>query len=363
MTPYFALLSVPAIVGLFNRRATSWVALLPVLALYVFFIGYRYRVGMDWNNYDSIHTFIRYLNFREVLETTEPLSNALFWTSSHLGYHMLLTNIVHALVLSFGVFSFAKRTVNPWLAIVVATPYLIIAFGMSGVRQAMALGVILYLFSRWERTGVLGRVILVGVASLFHTSAFVALAFVIPGLPVRRVYKAILGAALAVAVSFVLFESGIYDESIGSYQAQYLGEHESVVSPGALMHVGLVWIPAVYFLLFRNQLAPFVHNSKLALYGSLASVVMIVVYFVSTTAASRLILYLYFVPMMVIPAASCVYGRRYRPLMTAILGALHVVILAIWLLYANNSAAHIPYRNVAFERSSGGFLSAVYRGY
>jgi hypothetical protein len=349
MEPYFALLSVPTALAVFYNRDRSRILLVPVFVLFVVFVGLRYRVGMDWNNYDAIHESMLYLSFAEAVARSEPLSYALFWTSSNTGWHMTLTNLVCATLLVLGVFACANRTPNPWLGVVAATPYAIIAFGMSGVRQSLAIGVTLFVFAYWRRWSSSQRLIGIGVASLFHTSALFVAIFAIWELRLQLLPKLVAAAVIGGALIYSLQASDVYSSNVDAYVDNYLSGEEAIISPGALLHMSLVQLPAIVYLLMQSRAARHVDDAKLLWLGAWAAVGLIGVYLISTTAASRLVLYLYFLPIAVYPALSESVGPGHRIASVFVLSILHVLVLAAWLTLANNSNAHIPYRNILLE--------------
>jgi hypothetical protein len=440
MIPYFALLAVPAALAMSAGAANNRRLLLAVSLLFVFFAGFRYRVGMDWGNYDYIHTFVANYSFAEVIRHSEPLSRALFWLSEELGSHMLVTNIVAAALLTLGIFTLAQRSANPWLAVVAATPYLFIAFGMPAVRQAMAIGVVFFAFSRWHRDGLVARSALFLIAALFHTSAVLAFVLIFADLERGGRFKLAMAALVVAAIAYLIFFSNYFSEPLEFYKFAYFAE-ESIISPGALMHMSMVWVPAAVYLIFRRSLSRFIADKGLVLHGSVAAIALVPVYFISSTVGSRAILYLFFVPMLVYPAlaraivrasgrseakvrpeydhgAPC-YAQRRQPSFGNYVGGLsarsrvaslaypsgqqitrnlatapmadvgrsplrrtlkrmrhspavsrrdapashasaerlvllalvlaHFLVLGSWLAFANNSSAHLPYRNIAFE--------------
>lgn len=349
MLPYFLILALPSVLSIFSRRRVNPVLMLLVGLLFVLFMGLRFEVGMDWGNYIAIHEIVADSPFYAVFLDTEPASYALFWVSKYLNNDTLFTNIVAAVLLIVGVFSFAKRTLNPWLAVVSAAPYLIIVFGMTGIRQAMAVGIMLFFLARLERSGFVKQGLWVLVASLFHTSALINFVMLIMQTRRHLVVKLIGIAALSSAGFFLSSSLLFYSDNIAFYQDAYLSDEDSIVSPGALMHVALVWIPAVGYFVFKRRLDPYLHNVALMNFGAWATLVVLVLYFVSSTAASRLTLYLYFVPMMFYPAAVQLLGPARRQVLIFLVVVAHFALLAIWLVYANNSAAHIPYRNLLLE--------------
>ena len=183
MTPYLLLLSIPAFLSMSYRKQDIGIELFIVFLIYVVFVGCRDEVGPDWYTYAYTHDSLRGQDIKEIALHSEPLSFLLFWISENYDFEMTLTNICAAAIMLFGICSFSRLTVNPWLAIVAATPYLIIAFGMSGIRQGMGVGVILFVFSKWNKLSLIHRISGIVVASMFHSSAVICIIFIVYSWP------------------------------------------------------------------------------------------------------------------------------------------------------------------------------------
>jgi hypothetical protein len=50
MIPYFAMIAIPSVFALAGVRRRGFLLLL-MFILFWLFVGYRFRVGADWNNY------------------------------------------------------------------------------------------------------------------------------------------------------------------------------------------------------------------------------------------------------------------------------------------------------------------------
>lgn len=350
MIPYFILLLMPSLFALFNTSRVSMLLWIPTFIFYVLFVGLRFQVGPDWIQYGYIHMTMGYEKFWDVILQPEPLSYALFWISENTGNHVYLSNIVGAVVMMTGVFAFASRTINPWLAIVAATPYFVIVMGMSGVRQAMAAGIVLFLLSRWERYSFPTRGIYILVAAMFHTSALVNNIFLVTKLNIALRYKLLLGAVIFLATLYLSLEVSMYADNIARYQERYLG-NESLLAQsfGSLYHIAMIAIPAVLGFAYRKRLAGHVHSQALLRFGLYASLSVLVINFFSSTAASRLTVYLYFVPMMVYPALTIAFEKRARLMTTFAILAFHFLLMGTWFGLGNHSFAYVPYRSTLFD--------------
>lgn len=348
MTPYIALILLPAFFSLINPRVVSKPAWIFVFCVYIVFVGLRYDVGPDWAQYIQLHYFTGLDNFFDVLASSEPLSYLLFWVSDNLGLDVYLTNIVAAIIMMTGVYAFAKSTQSPWLALLAASPYLIIVIGMSGIRQAMATGVILLLLAKWDNLKLISRAAIILIASMFHTSAIVAFIFLVTQLRAKPFIKITIGGALLLFAILLGGSVSTFSEGIAKYEARYIGG-AGTISLGSLFHIAMIAIPAVIGFLFRRQIRPYVDKPQLLTFGLYASVVVLALNAVSTTAASRLTVYLYFIPMIVYSAFSMILGRNNTMVMAMAISMLHVLILVAWFAFANNSHSFLPYQNVLFH--------------
>lgn len=351
MVPYLILLCIPSVFALFNTNRLSLPLWYLTTLIYILFVGFRVEVGADWRQYSEIHRMLGYTGLVDVFSQAEPLSHSLFWLSEASGAHMYLTNIVAATIMMVGITSFARRTVNPWLALVSATPYYIIVMGMSGIRQAIAGSAILFLFSRWERYSLVKRSAYIFVAAMFHTSALINNIFLVTKLKVALRYKLMLGAVIFAITMYLAFEVPTYSENFERYQDRYLGgdRFTETISAGSLYHIAMIAIPALIGYVYRRRIRGLVHNESLLKFGVQAALVVFAMNFFSSTAASRLTVYLYFIPMMVYPALATPNGKPGQLGNIFMVIALHVVILVSWFQLANVSFTYMPYRNLLFD--------------
>jgi hypothetical protein len=238
------------------------------------------------------------------------------------------------------------------VAIVSATPYFIIVMGMSGIRQVMAAGVMLFLLSRWKRLSQGIRGIYVLIAALFHTSALVNSILLVTQLHVRPYFKVVLGFAILGVTYFAVSEVTIFAQRMELYHMRYIEDPEKIESLGAIFHVGLILIPGIAALIFKKRMIPYVHDTKLLDFSIISSFVVLILSFIpflSNTLASRLTIYMYFIPMIVYPALTTSLGKSSRQIMTLMIVLFHFAILIIWMKFANHSHAFSPYQSLLFN--------------
>jgi len=348
MLIYLLVLAIPGVLAMSAPRARSPLVLMLVSVAVIGFVGLRDAVGPDWRQYEYIHENVIHLSLLDLFGRTEPLSYSLFWIDSNLSMGMVLSNLIAASLLVAGVLRLSLATREPWIAFVAAAPYLILIFGMSGVRQGMAIGVLFMSLAHWQNLSFLKRCAYVGIASLFHASALVGGLLTLAGLRLNPTFKAALAVGLGIAIYFATSNVDFYSQSFEQYGQAYLENPDQVYSAGALFHILLVLIPALIGAIYFRKIKRFSHDPKLLQYGLVSVFVVSAVYFVQTTVASRLSLYLYFVPILVYAAFMQGLRTRDRRFMRIAIAGFSMSVLVVWLQFANHSSEYLPYRSVLF---------------
>lgn len=348
MFAYFGMLLLPAIFAFTGRKRAEPLLLIPMFVMFVLLIGLRDKVGMDWNNYLAIFNRVSSYTFAEAVTTSEPGFTVLIWLSSWMDFDVYGVNFFGALIFSFGLFSICHVAREPWLALVVAIPYLVVVIAMSGVRQSVAIGIIFLLVANWRGFSVFYRLGFILAASLFHLSAIFLLIFVVLELKLSMVYKFVLVALVSVVSIYVLSMTDQYAEHITYYKETYLVE-ESVYSPGALQHVFLLAIPASIYLINYKKWTKFYGKDQLLLMMSILSLATVPCVLVWSTAVDRMSLYLSGVPMLVYAGLPYLFRSRIRSSATRLLViSFHILVMAVWLNTANSAHAYLPYDNILF---------------
>jgi hypothetical protein len=352
MAPYFLMLALPGLPAAMGARfsLTLWRL---VFLIYWLMIGFRFEVGMDWLNYlrlyDDAYKLGSGVSLATALFRVEPGFALLSWFAAKTGGGLILINAVSALVFCWGLFAFAKRCPEPFLAIAVATPLVVIAMAMNLTRQAMAFGTIAYLFATWEQRGAIARVILVLVASTFHFSVLFVLVFVALSAKTTRLIQYI---ATAAVVLLIVMISIFAPDAIEAYSRLYVSG--KIQATGALSHVAVLATAALLYVLLRRNWIAVGGHCLLYWNLALAALAALPLIMVSSVGAYRFSLYLWPMAMFVYSGIPAIIDKEEGKLLyRLILVAASAALLLGWLTYANNSSAWQPYQNWLFLDERG----------
>lgn len=344
---YWMLFLVPALASMsparLDRRSQLIMMVIAGVVLSVI-VGLRDGIGRDWRNYIRVAEAVLYDPFWRSMFQTEPAYGMLAWISDRLGWSNYGANYVCGLILTVGLLAFCRRQPSPWRTLALAMPVLVIGIGMSGIRQATAIGFLMLAMNAFVDGKLRSYILWVLVAVTFHqtSAAFLPLAWFMRG----RV------TALPVIVAggiFVLLSIFVLKDSVSYYTDSYI-----VVSPeanGALPRVAMNVAASIIFYFFRKQWAERYPDYTLFSILALIGVPMAAAVFAAPVASDRMSMYL-------IPFQIAVFSRLPELLrnrnerQAAVVGvlALYGATLGIWLFLSPQAEiAWIPYNNVLWR--------------
>lgn len=345
MLPYWILFAVFAAGSLeYRRRGLTGSTSNPILVAaaigVVLMVGLRFEVGGDWETYRRIFDFVRMtgqINFAGA----DLAYTSLNWVGAKLGFEVWFVNLACAAVFVWGFWRFARQQPNPWLAFLIAVPYLIIVVAMGYTRQAVAIGIILAGLSVRDRISIVRFGLLLLLAVLFHKTAVVVLPLVGLASSRNRLVTMLFFFMLTI-VLFYFFLSSSVDRMV----TNYIGA--SFDSQGAFIRVAMNIPPAILFLVFKKRFALSPDAEKLWTNFSIAALVSIVLLLLlpSSTVVDRFALYLIPLQVFVLCRLPYIFSDRQRAngqLVVAVI-LYSAMIQFVWLNYAVYSRWWLPYQ-------------------
>ncbi len=342
MTPYWLLFAYFAVGAIFtsawSRRSSAANPLFFAGGLITaLMIGFRFHVGGDWKNYERIFFFVKNSSLWDVLVLGDPAFMALNWIVQAMGADLWLIDLICGAVFTLGLFRLARLQPNPWLAILVAVPYLIIVVGMGYTRQSIALGFVMLGLTGLMRGSTAFRyVFYIFLATLFHKSAIFMMIALAVGHRTRFI-NLLIGASAAYVLYDLFVSSFVSSMSRNYLEAGYDAQ-------GATVRVLMSFVPAVLFLLRPSQFGFDERERRLAHILSIAGLIFPVLLFVvpSSAAVDRLALYISPLQMIILSRLPGVYLKQ--DFGKVVLVAYAFAVQFVWLNYAQHAEDWVPYR-------------------
>lgn len=313
-------------------------------------IGLRFHVGVDWANYQTIWRVAGTTGLAGLQRAYggDPAFYGLVWLLRNGGFPFWTLDLVCAFVFTLGLFRYSRLQPNPWLAITIAIPYLVIVIAMSGLRQATALGFVFLSLTAYSQRRTLAFLGWIACAALFHASSIITLAFA--GLAfARNRFQA--GVLIIVSLVFAYYVLG---STFGEYSRDYLGG-TGLNSSGTAYRLAMTVLAALLYFVLAKRLHLEPHDRMLWRNYSLFALASIPALAIlpSSTAVDRLLLYLYPLQLGVLshtPFAAADKVRD-RVLITAAIILYLAATLFVFLNYAVNRSSYLPFQMYPFVGS------------
>lgn len=350
MTMYWILFLIPALRALLLqdrgplpgyqkvRLSPGW---LFIFILLVAVIGMRYQVGGDWYNYLRHLSDVRGRSLGELLVESDPGYKFMSWLSLALDWDIYGVNTLGALIFTCGLVAFCRTMQRPWLALAVAVPYLVTVVAMGYTRQGIALGFAMLGLVALGRKSTAMFVIWILLGAMVHRSALLLLPIAALATPRNRVWVTFWVGAL-----FAVGYLSLIDPEADSLYTNYI--ERGYESQGALIRLSITAIAAMLFLVMRRRFALDRTAKALWTWIALLSLVLPMAAVLSpaiSTALDRMGLYLLPLQLFVFSSLPNVIGSvARRKLWVVAILAYYATILFVWLHFADNAYAWLPYR-------------------
>ena len=314
-------------------------------AALIILIGLRYRVGGDWSNYLDVFRRLAPQELGPALlgSRQEPAYTFVNWLAARLGAGMWLVNLICAVPFTYGLLRLCRQQPNPWLALLVATPFLIIVVGMGFTRQATALGCLMVGLTKIiDRRPPIQFIVWTLAGSLFHRTVLVF----IPVMFVTGMRNKFLSYVL-VLVSLVVGYLTVLPSAIDQYGPGYI--HDQYNAAGANVRVLMDVVPACIILFSKGKFYWSVEEKAVwrsyAVLSLLAGAALPFIH--SSVVVDRLAMYLIPVQIFAYARIGYCFGLIRRGWLMWTFGVIvySAAVLFVWLNYAVNAGSWLPYQN------------------
>lgn len=310
-------------------------------AVMVLMIGLRHQVGGDWLTYAEAIQRASHDSLQTAVTQGDPAYSVLNWLAARLDLGPYFVNTVCAALFAWGLVVFCRAQPRPWLALVVAVPYLVTVVAMGYTRQGTAIGLAMLGLVALADRKTMRFVLFVALAATFHKSAVILMPLAILAGTRNRWWT-----ALWVGLASLLFYVLLLQESVDALNVNYIGAQYE--SSGAAIRVAMNAVPAVLFMGFRRRFVMLAADRTFWTWMSLGAIAFVGLLVVSpsSTAVDRVALYWIPLQLFVLSRLPDVLGRRHGPngiWVRAVVGY-SAAVLFVWLFFAQTAFAWLPYQ-------------------
>lgn len=331
-----------------NESRSAWVLVGVLVAL---LIGMRYQVGGDWFNYLRHLENSRDVPLAEALQKYDPGYQLLVWLSLKLGWGVIGLNVVAGILFAIGLTVFCLAMPQPWLALSVSMPYMVIVMAMGYTRQSVALGLAMLGLIALQRHRLLTFLVMVVLGATFHRSAVLLLPIAALASTRNRYWSALWATSVTLLAYELLLEDSVHHLVTNYIEAEYQSE-------GALVRLAMNAVPAVLMLKWRHNFFPERTERNLWSWFAVISLILFAVFYLTpaSTAVDRVALYMLPLQLVVFSRLPVVLGGATGEVKqwTLLVLLYYAAVLFVWLNFATHAKYWLPYGFYPLELVFGG---------
>jgi len=313
MTIYTIIFAFFAACGVFVQRQYENLVLGISLLFLLFFMGTRYEVGCDYKGYlNRYENTSVYSSIFDAIGSPEPAFRFLEIFTKTTGLPFVWLTFISTALAVTCYWVFLKNTAKPMLILALLFPIMMTQLGMSGIRQAIAVGLLLVAATSFMNGRRITTALWIALGAQFHISVAVFLPIAL--LAGREIsLRQIVAAALLLSPIALL----LVGDRIDTYQDRYIDEiYGDQSSAGASYRYILNFVPAALFIYFRKTVrSKFPREYQILFIFAIATLALSPLIVLSTFALHRLNFYVMpFTIMMAVYMIYCIPTYRERML-------------------------------------------------
>ena len=114
-----------------------------IALFFILFIGLRYEIGCDWQQYKVMFEKFNSLNLLEIIERNlfakQKLQEIGHIFLTLVSKNIYVLNLIYSVIFSLPLFYFCSQLKRKYFTLLISYPYYIIVIGMGPIRQAASI--------------------------------------------------------------------------------------------------------------------------------------------------------------------------------------------------------------------------------
>jgi EpsG family len=359
MAPYFLVFLSAACFALAApldapMRGAGRVAFILFAILLALMIGFRWEVGGDWSWDTRRMIRLADADFSDYTKQADPGYALLMWLGTKSGFNIWFVHLLAGGIFAYGLWRFCLDQPHPWLCMVVAIPYLVIVVAMGYDRQAVAIGLVMLAMVAIRHRSMLRFACSMALATTMHLTAISLTPVFLLGSRINKIW--------AVIVAGPFFMVGYYFSLQDALQIKAKSTVSGYIdvgysSSGAAIRIAMNALPAFLYFAFRSRLKLDDDNRRFLDVLALIALAFVGFLYVSpsSTAVDRMALYVIPIQLIVLGRLPLVFARKMADykMVTAGVVVYSAAVMVVWLNFADDASAWVPYSLIDADRLVG----------
>lgn len=333
-----------------------------IATFFIFFIGFRYEVGCDWEQYKGMFEKYNSVTLSEIIKRylvgDHKLQELGHIFITKISQNIYILNLIYSTLFSLPLFYFCSKLKSKYFSLLVSYPYYIIVVGMGPIRQAACSSFLMLSIVYLSNKKYYKHLILTIISYFIHQSSifFNSLILVSSYTQTRDLKFSKVNIFIIIIISsiFLFFLPSLINK-IYVYFIYYkkMTPDGGMIIPPAKSAI-ILWImnfiPSFIFL--KNKKYFNLSNSLKSIFNSfcILEILLLPIVLLQSVIGYRLLLYLFPSSIYItslIPEINLFNIRKEYTLNFII--SIAFISLIVWLKFAYHSSCWVPYKNILFS--------------
>lgn len=319
---------------------------------FLIFIGFRFEVGGDWNQYLKIFETFDTSSITNIFITRNEFGfNLIIFFVKTLNLEFVHFNFICSLIVLSIIFFYLSKQYDPFLGLVIIYTIFLIIFVMGFARQSLSASLIILSIYYLQKNRIILSYLIIFISATFHTSALFFLIIYPLNLLINiknynnKIYIFLFFSFIGISLYFFLRQLDIYNALVYNYLGQGRFERIYDQPAGAPFRVLLNVIPSFLILFFINKFKNIETNSK-KIFITLSILCLLVscLLFFYPVFVDRYMYY--FVILQVIFYSNLSFNIKNKRLKIAyesLIISYYLLVFLVWINFADHKRWWIPY--------------------
>tara|TARA_B100001971_G_C18265772_1_gene592148 strand:+ start:5068 stop:6000 length:933 start_codon:yes stop_codon:yes gene_type:complete len=306
------------------------------------FIGFRHKVGGDWDIYiQDFYTNIKFFNLLKFEYHRDYGFELISYFLYKIGLDIYFVNLTCACIFVYCLYQFSKKRENIPFIFAISFPYLITIVAMGYTRQSVAIAFILLSINAIEDNKLFKYFLLTIFGIIFHKSCVVIVPLIILSYSKFNL-KTIILIILLFVVSYTILRP-----DLSRIYAGYL--HEGIIyhSYGAYYRISINILLCFFWLFFFKRINLSKYENKFIFFVLFSCIILLFFVDKYSTFVDRVNIYLSIIQLMIVPKFFYILPRN-KIIINSIILSMYGFMYFIWLNYSPFAHLWIPYNNLLF---------------
>ena len=339
----------------FSKKITYY----SVCIFFIFFIGFRYEIGCDWEQYKGMFDKYNSMTFVEILKNNISSKQKLqeighiFLTS--ISQNIYILNFIYSIIFSLPLFYFCFQLKRTYFSLLISYPYYIIVVGMGPMRQAASVSLLMFSILLVKNKKYYRHFFISIISSLIHQSSIffngIILGSSLSKIKEIKASKKNIFIAILISLIFLyclpsIINKVTYYITFYKYTDKY-GARLVAPAKGSIYIWFINFVPSIIYL---KNISKFKFNNllnKILISFAITEFLLLPLVFLNSVIAYRLLLYLFPSSILItsyIPDLELLKIKKTHYL-NFIIG-ISLLSLIIWIKFAFHSSCWVPYKNI-----------------